>query len=266
MRAIALCLLLAACNRTKDGADTGITWDGKSTLHCPMPSEVGGRSALTLSDCKADLQEYGVDVRNCDLTLVRCDIKSADVGIYLMDSNLTLVDSTVRGGRFGIWAMSGGDKIQTHVVVQGGRVEAPETAIQLQMSSLKVEKNATLVGKVIRGDRSSMVTGIPELERDQANEGVAKKFGQAVCDMAVACYKKNSWVGKYTVDIESDGQVSSAKFDGSPPKDVKECLLDPKDKKLAGYDGPPGKLTCEWSVTHTSYSSDTYKNWSFVSR
>ncbi len=73
-------------------------------------------------------------------------------------------------------------------------------------------------------------------------------------------------MGKYTVDVEADGHVTSAKFEGSTAKDIGECLSAPKDKALKGYDAAPGKITCDYSVTHTSYSSDSYKNWTFVPR
>jgi hypothetical protein len=296
-------VLLLACKGAKPKEVVPQKWDGKSTLHCP-PAPNGEKNSVTITDCKADLPGYAIDLNHCDVTLVRCDVKGAEYAASINgDATLTLKDSTLRG-KVGVSANN-----ESKLVIEGGSVEGKEYALiiengstlQLQGGTVRgetgmyvsngasaalvsgrvegtyrsiyafndrtmvtVSPGVTITGRAVRENRAS-VTGIPALEREEANERIAGKFGPRVCAMAFACYPDEFGLrtGRYTVDVGADGRVLAATYKGDAPAPVQKCLLDTKGKALAGYDAAPGSIQCAYMAKIGPTSKSLDRKWTY---
>jgi hypothetical protein len=298
------CLLVSACNRGKPGEPVQAKWDGKSTLSCP-PSPNGEKNSLTITDCKADLPMTAVELNHCDVTLVRCDIKSGDFAVSINnDCTLTLKDSTIHG-RVGIDANNNskvvieGGSIQgedvglmienrstlrlhgatvrgstgvlvrngASAVLESGRVEGAKEALYVfnYDTKVSVKKDVTIAGRIVR-EGGGIVTGVPEIERAQANERVANKFGPRVCEMAFACYgdQLGQRAGRYSVEVGAEGRVLAATFKGEVAAPIHKCLLDTKGKSIKGYDASPGTLQCAYTANIGPTSRSLDRSWTFV--
>ena len=217
----------------------GSKWDGKKPLVC------SNNASVTVKDCKADLPGQ-VAIRaenNCTLTLQRCTI-TADTAIAA-ENNTTihLVDTVLVGKTVAL-------DLNNHVEVdaRGGRIEGGmriENHVHVALS------NTPVTGDVKRSNYST-VDGLPALEAEQAAERIAAQYGSAACDIAFACYGAGflgPLAGRFTVELDASGAVTSSSFEGEAPDAVRACLTSATGKRIDGFAGPAGRLQCAYSGT-----------------
>ena len=92
-------------------------------------------------------------------------------------------------------------------------------------------------------------------EDDAETKAAAKKpepesYGEEFCATIEPCFVKFEYAGNFvanvSIDIEPDGSVSSASFQGEAPQPVQTCIIDSvKAMKLEDYNGKPGRVTCK---------------------
>jgi len=116
-----------------------------------------------------------------------------------------------------------------------------------------------LTGAIQRGGNAT-VTGMPDLDAKQAKLELSKRFGAGACDGLLECYAKHDAYGqisgRVTMRIGSDGVAHVASYDrGTAPAEVRKCIVEAAQKKrIANFDGKPGKLMCEYAGIYMSGS------------
>ncbi|MBS0456022.1 MAG: hypothetical protein JSS44_01655 [Proteobacteria bacterium] len=200
-------------------------WDGTSTLTC------GGDQHMTISGrhIKMDSGPVFQVGGNCELTVEDSDIVAPSV-----------VDA---GG-------------SAHVVLKGGNITAAQSAI-LSAGNAQVEIHGTkITGSIDKGGHGR-ITGLPDLDKQQAADDAQKvlddKWGKSACEGLLECYRKANFLGQASAHVEGevapDGSIANVTITGSPgdPRDCLQATM--QAKKLAAYDGKPGKLICEFAGT-----------------
>ncbi|RJO69438.1 MAG: hypothetical protein C4523_06365 [Myxococcales bacterium] len=148
---------------------------------------------------------------------------------------------------------AGGDAV---VVLEGGTFEGTQAAVSVGGNATLEVRGAALIGSIQRSGEARIV-GLPEEEKRDETLDMSRRWGKGACDGVVACYKNAGEFGRISgrVEIDIDGKGAGTNplyVAGQAPAAVKTCLIENAGKKhLAGYDGPAGKLICEYSGTLT---------------
>ena len=214
-------------------------WNQKSTLTC------GGSQRMTIT---------GVHVKMDDGPVFQV---GGDCVLTVVDSDIVAPTVVSAGG-------------SAHVILQGGRITASDTAIDAGGDS-NVEIHGTkIVGRISKGG-SGRITGLPDLDKQQAADDAQKalddRWGKSACEGMTECYKSANFLGQASAhvegDVAADGSISSVDISGAPgsPRDCLEATM--KAKRLTGYDGGPGKLVCEFAGTFGGGNEDVTIGGSF---
>jgi hypothetical protein len=220
---VALLVAVFAVSGTAKGFLFTLFWDQKSPLTC------GGSFAMTVKGKQIKMDKGPIfDVGgNCELHVIDCDLVAPSV-------------------------LSGGGS--AHVVLEGGSITASGTAISVGGSALVEIKGTKVSGQVSKGG-TARVTGLPELDRQQAAEDAQKalddKWGRQACEGLIECYKKAAFVGQAAArvvgELDAGGQVARVQVTGQPGEQ-RACLESTmKAKHVEAFDGGRGKLVCEFS-------------------
>jgi len=208
------------------------TWDEKSELLCGGSQHMSIRDKHIKMD-KGPVFEVG---GNCELEVIDSDIVAPSV-------------------------LSGGGS--AHVVFRGGSITASDSAIWVG-GSAQVEIDGTkIVGDVKKGG-SARITGLPELDQQQAADDAQKalddKWGREACDGVAQCYRASGFVGqasgRITAVLDASGAVQQVEITGSPGEQ-RGCIESAmKAKKVNAFDGGTGKLVCEFAGTWAAGNED----------
>ena len=258
MKAFAVLSVFAAsaCGRSAKEKSAPAQWDGKTPLGC------SNGEVVRLVDCSADLPgQTAINASNgCQLSLERCTINAETAISANASASIRLVDTKLVGSKIGLALWN-----HTTVDATGGRIEGGEAAMSL-VNDVKVSVNGTTVVGPVKRWNGSEVSGLPELEADQAAERVANAFGVKVCELAWSCYKGHlgDLAGRFTVELQPDGRVVAADFDGKAPASALSCLKSPSGKRVVGFAGPRGKLQCSYAGRIGPSSFEMDRSWSFA--
>jgi hypothetical protein len=191
-------------------------WDGASKLECY------GSTTMHLKGKKAKVNGVAIAAAgNCEITIEDCEIAG----------NIT----------------AGGN---AKVELVGGRLDGNLDAA----GNVDVSIRGTVIsGQVLRGG-NARVHGLPEEDAKQAAEDLSKKYGADACTGMIECYTDahafGQIKGRITSQVGADGHITNASYEGDAQPAIKGCLLATAKKKvIAGYDGQPGILTCEYAGT-----------------
>jgi hypothetical protein len=124
--------------------------------------------------------------------------------------------------------------------------------------------NSTLEGKIIRDDRAEL-SGVSPTPPPPKK----KSYGDEACAGIVKCYMEademGNVAGRLSVDIGADGRATDAHFKGKAGKAVVNCLVAlGRSRQIAGFEGPPGQLVCDWAGSVTPGSVSMNKSGSFT--
>jgi hypothetical protein len=200
-------------------------WNEKSELLC------GGNQHITIRDRHIKMEQGPVFSvgGHCELEVIDSDIVAPSV-------------------------LSGGGS--AHVVFRGGSITASDSAISVG-GSAQVEISGTkIVGAVNKGG-SARITGLPDLDRQQAADDAQKalddKWGRTACDGLAECYRSSGFAGQAAARVvgilDASGAVTQVEISGTPGAQ-RGCLESAmKAKKVSAFDGGSGKLVCEFAGT-----------------
>jgi hypothetical protein len=208
------------------------SWDGKSTLVC------GGSQQMTIRDKHVKMETgpaftVGGD---CKLNIVNSDIIAP-----------TVIDA-------------GGNAI---VTVQGGSITATDKAIDAGGDAQIAIHGTKILGAIDKGG-SARITGLPDLDKQQAAEDAGKalndKWGKSACAGIAECYRNTHFVGQAGArvigELDASGRVSTVTISGTPGsgRDCLEQVM--KAKSVTAYDGGKGRLVCEFAGTWAGGNED----------
>jgi hypothetical protein len=202
-------LMLYATSWTVRGWVAAWRWDGDSKLECY------GSTVMHLRGKKG---KAIAAAGNCEIAVENCDVEELTAG---GNAKVTLV-----GGKLGrLFAAGNAD----------------------------VEIRGTAVEKVDRGG-NVRVHGLPEEDAKQAVEDLSRRYGSGACNGMIECYTSARAFGQISGRVEAkvgpDGHMLDATYEGEAKPAIRECLLATMRKKvIAGYDGKPGVLSCEYAGT-----------------
>jgi hypothetical protein len=203
-------LMLYATSWTVRGCVATWHWDGNSKLEC---------YGSTIMDVHGKKGSGSIDTAgNCEIKIQDCEI-----------------DSVVAGGN-------------AKVVLINGRVSKLQVA-----GNADVEIRGTQVGMVDRGG-NARVHGLPEEDAKQAAEDLSRRYGKDACAGMIECYTAarafGQIKGRLLAHVGADGHMLDATYEGDATPPIRECLVKNMHKKvIAGYDGKPGMLSCEYAGT-----------------
>jgi hypothetical protein len=203
------------------GRVAAFLWDGKSTFFCAgnVKARIAGRT-ISLPNGAAPSSEVPSFASGC-----------SDKGCPLIEA-------------------SGNCELE----IADCKLSAPTVLYATGNARVHIT-NSTLDGKINRAGGAE-VTGLPELDAEQAKVSLSKKFGEGACNGVVECYTKadeyGNIAGRLTVAIGADGRATDARYKGAAPKKVVDCLVAlGRAHKIGGFDGKPGTLSCDWAGSIT---------------
>lgn len=221
-----------------------LMWDQQSTLDC------GGSFVMTIEGKTIDMGGNAF-------------MAGGDCELNIIDSDIT-ADTVVSGG--------GNAKIK----IEGGRIEGRNAAIDIGGNAVVDIEGAEIVGAIERGG-SARVNGLEGDPRvaDQVEgveQGDEQAYEAAICaELVQPCYEKHeAWgniSGVVTADIDADGTVEDASYEGDAPDEVQQCLLDTARKRsIDGYDGDPIRIACQYSGSLTKGTQMLATDWTVQPR
>jgi hypothetical protein len=170
------------------------------------------------------------------------------------DCQLTLINCEISGNKV---ISAGGN---AHIIIKGGKIEGKEEAMHVGgNATIEVTEGAQIVGPVESGG-AGKIMGMPEQEKKQTVRSLSQRFGKGACDAVIRCYQQNKAFGNVqglvSGEVNASGKVTAAKYSaGEAPQPVRQCLEQAMvTKSIAGFDGKPGKLQCQYAGTLTAGS------------
>ncbi|MFH2006374.1 MAG: right-handed parallel beta-helix repeat-containing protein [bacterium] len=255
-------------------APKGADWKGDGPLSCD------GDKVYKIQDKTIDQPRMVIQARgNCDITLINCKITSKRMTIRIGGkASLTVKGGSIKSG-FGTALhvekearvklenveLKGrvGMRVedQARAILKGGKVHGRyaaaiaygKGAIAYQGTQWKGEKRAYRGGVVVevpKGDDPEMV-----ISQAQVLAIRNARYEKGGCEGFIDCYADNGShgriSGKVTMPVEKDGTIKRPKLklrraNGKTKKCIRELI---KEKKIANFEGPPGKLICSFSGT-----------------
>ncbi|MFH2010304.1 MAG: right-handed parallel beta-helix repeat-containing protein [bacterium] len=195
------------------------------TVHC------SGTATMTLKDKKVKLRKLIIDASgHCKLKLVNCEFHGRPVAIRARDhAQIHLVGGSYDGRKHSL--------------------EAFDYAILLVSTETKlIKKIGVASGTVVVSRPTIDVKAVAaQLEGLAAKE---KGYKKGACDDFLQCYKEHRYNGQYDALIymtpDDKGKIKKVKIDKFRGKrKIRKCLMEAaKEKTIANYEGPPGKLYC----------------------
>jgi hypothetical protein len=215
-------------------------WDGKTPLECfgSTVMTVRGRTIDMTSVPSSIIHAAG----NCELEIVDCSFR----GPLVLDGGGN-ARVTIRGSELDGGLDLAGD---VRVDFNGSTVKVTTPARAQVSGNARVAFNdSRFEGKLERSGNAS-VTGIPEIERQQAGEELSRRYGAHACDGVIECYQKTGAFGNISghlvVDIDATGHARAARYEnGDAPPAVRDCLVAlGRARTIDAFDGKPGRMSC----------------------
>jgi hypothetical protein len=214
-------LMAYATSWTVRGWVAAWRWDGTTKLEC------FGSTVMHLRGKKANVAGTAIEAAgNCELEIENCEI-SGDPAVFAAgNAKVTLVGGRLEGKKAAL-AASGGADVEIRGTQLAGRIERSGNA---------------------------RVHGLPEEDAKQAAEDLSRKYGADACAGMIECYTQagafGQISGRLTSRVGTDGHMLDATYEGEAKPPIRACLVAAARKRvIAGYDGQPGFLTCEYAGT-----------------
>jgi hypothetical protein len=218
-------------------------WDGQSTLECfgSTVMSLRGRNVDMTSAASSVIHAAG----NCELEIVDCDLRGRLVLDGGGDARVIIRNSKLDGG------LDVAGDVQLDFYGSTIKVTPPARA-EVSGNARVAFHDSRLEGNLARSGNAT-VAGIPEIERQQALEELSHRYGGHACDGVIDCYQKSGAFGnisgRLVVDIDATGRARAARYEsGDAPPAVRACLVAlGRARTLDGYDGKPGRMTCDYA-------------------
>jgi hypothetical protein len=218
-------------------------WDGKSPLECFGSSvmTVRGRAVTTSDAAQAIMHAAG----NCELEIIDCDLSGPVVLEAGGNAHVTVRNTKLNGG------LDVAGNVQLDLHATSVTVALPARAM-VSGNARVAFHNSRLEGDLTH-DGNSVVTGIPEIDRQQTLVDLSRRYGAQACDGVVACYEKNrafgNISGRLVVTIDASGSARDAHYEnGDAPPAVRDCLIALSlTRKIEPFDGKPGQMICDYA-------------------
>lgn len=217
-------------------------WDGKSTLECfgSTVMHIRGRVVDMTGAASAIVNAAG----NCELEIVDCKLSGPIVIASGGNAHVTVRNSKLTGG------LDVAGNAQLDLYSSMLKLISPGAGVS---GNARVAFHDSRLEGSLQHDGNSIVTGIPEIERQEALEDLSRRYGAHACDGVMACYQKSGAFGNISgqlvVDIDAAGHASAARFeDREAPPAVRDCLLAlGRARIIEPFDGKPGRLSCYYA-------------------
>jgi hypothetical protein len=215
-------------------------WDGRGTLECfgSTVMTVRGRTVDVTGAPSSIIHAAG----NCELEIVDCNLTGQLVLDGGGNAHVTIRNSKLDGG------LDVAGDVQVDFYGSTLEVARPARA-EVSGNARLAFHDSRLAGELERSGNAT-VTGIPELERQQALEDLSSRYGAHACDGVIACYQKSGAFGNISghivVDIDATGRARGARYEsGDAPPAVRDCLVAlGRARTIEAFDGKPGRMSC----------------------